>query len=117
MTNSTPPGLGLPDTKALTALQEHMRKLCAHFNWHASNERKFLLLVEEVGEMAKAIRRLEKIAQEPGKEMAPEAAHANLAEEFADIFSYLLDLANIYGVDLGKAYADKTAANFTRSWE
>lgn len=118
MTNTnTPPGLELPDLSTLTQLQEHMKKLCAHFGWVSESELKFLLMIEEVGELAKAIRRMERIAQESGKEMSMDAMQANLEEEFADIFGYLLDLANSYNVDLGRAYATKVAANFNRSWK
>jgi len=112
-----PPGLELPDLSVMTELQAHMKKLCEHFNWNEPTEAKFLLLVEEVGELAKAVRRMEKIAMEPGKEIDQDTVRANLAEEMGDIFSYLLDLANGYGVDLAEAYKAKTIANFNRSWK
>ncbi|MFO7899568.1 MAG: MazG nucleotide pyrophosphohydrolase domain-containing protein [Planctomycetota bacterium] len=55
----------------------------------------FLWFVEEVGELATALRR-------PGE-------HAELAEEFADVLAWLSTLASISGVELEEAvrkYAD-----------
>jgi len=49
----------------------------------------FLWFVEEVGELAEAIR-----------EGAPRKA---LAEEFADVFAWLVSLANIHGVEMDEA--------------
>lgn len=111
-----PAGLEFPATTQLTELQAHMKKLCAHFNWVAEPEKKFLLLVEEMGELAKAVRNKEKLSQEKTTK-DPIAVQQNLAEEFADVFSYLIDLANSYDVDLGKAYTEKMSANFGRTWE
>ena len=112
-----PPGLEIPDTTGLTALQDHIRRLCAHFDWTSSTERKFLLMTEEVGELAKAIRRMENIGQEPGKEMTATDARANLEEELADILNYLLDIANGYDIDIGEAYRAKMTRNLNRSWK
>jgi NTP pyrophosphatase (non-canonical NTP hydrolase) len=52
----------------------------------------FMWFTEEVGELARAL-----------KKHPPDAA--NLAEEFADVFAWLSTLASIAGVDLGKAAA------------
>lgn len=118
-TPSIPAGLTFPETSQLTDLQAHMRKLCDHFGWHMPPEKKFLLLTEEIGELAKAIRKMEKITvdtqQMVGK--TPQDLHDNLAEELADMFSYLMDIANSYDIDLGQAYTEKMSANFSRSWE
>jgi NTP pyrophosphatase (non-canonical NTP hydrolase) len=57
----------------------------------------YLWFVEEVGELAHAIANRER-----GK-----LDQANLEEEFADVLAWLSTLANICGVDLTKAVADK----------
>jgi NTP pyrophosphatase (non-canonical NTP hydrolase) len=40
-----------------------------------------------------------------------------LEEEFADVLSYLLDLANCFQVDLEKAFREKDRLNQTRTWD
>ncbi len=57
----------------------------------------FVLLIEEVGELATALH-----DNRPGKSPT-DAQKANLVEEFADVLAWLATLANIHGVDLTKA--------------
>ena len=53
----------------------------------------FLWLMEEVGELASAI--------------AEGHDKAELAKEFADVFAWLVTLANVEGIDLEKAVEEK----------
>ena len=48
-----------------------------------------------------------------------ERAHkqTELEEEFADVFAYLLDLANYFNVDLEQAFRTKDAVNQSRIWD
>ena len=64
----------------------------------------FMWFVEEVGELATA---LHKAAGEGGSTSGGE----NLEEEFADVLAWLCTLANINGVDLAQAVADKYITN------
>jgi NTP pyrophosphatase (non-canonical NTP hydrolase) len=57
-------------------------------------ERTFMWLVEEVGELSRALRR---------------ESPAEIAEEFADVLAWLNTLASIAGVDLAAAAAQKYA--------
>lgn len=57
----------------------------------------FVLLIEEVGELATALH-----DNRPGKSPTPEQ-RANLEEEFADVIAWLATLANIHDVDLERA--------------
>ncbi len=52
----------------------------------------FMWFVEEVGELSSALR---------------SPPDDNLPREFADVLAWLATLANIAGVDLGQAFADK----------
>lgn len=67
----------------------------------------FLLLMEEVGELATALHDNRAAAgpQNPmGKKRAVSAEErANLEEEFADVLAWLMTLANITGVDFEQA--------------
>ncbi len=104
-----------PDSADLPTLQAYMQAVCEARGWDSdSPERKFLLFTEEIGELAKAIRQHEHLYQETNK--TPENPLA-LAEEFADVFSYLLDLANTFQVDLTQAFKAKELKNAQRSWE
>jgi NTP pyrophosphatase (non-canonical NTP hydrolase) len=40
-----------------------------------------------------------------------------LASELADVMLYLLQLANVSGIDLEKAVLEKLQHNYTRDWD
>jgi len=73
----------------------------------------YLLLIEEVGELATALRRVtadsRAAAGSPAAALAEAiAAHRPaLREELADLLAHLLKLANDTGIDLEQAYLDK----------
>jgi NTP pyrophosphatase (non-canonical NTP hydrolase) len=73
---------------------------------------KMLFLTEEVGELAKAIR---KEAGTYGYKRPDSTDH--LAEELVDAFNYILDIANVYQIDLEAAFRAKWEINASRSWE
>jgi NTP pyrophosphatase (non-canonical NTP hydrolase) len=55
----------------------------------------FMWLVEEVGELATALRH---------------GTHAERAAEFADVLAWLATIANVSGIDLSQAVLDKYGA-------
>ena len=69
-----------------------------------------MLFLEECGEMAKAARKSQGIKTDKNSK------EYNLGHEIADVFIYLLDLCNYYGIDLEKAFRDKEEINKRRSW-
>jgi NTP pyrophosphatase (non-canonical NTP hydrolase) len=71
----------------------------------------FTLLVEEVGELAKAIRK------QNGQKVDRKKKQHDVEEELADVFWLILDLSNRLNVDLGAAFAAKEKVNATRTWE
>lgn len=71
----------------------------------------FTLLVEEVGELAKAIRKAN------GQKIGAHSQQHNVAEEAADVFWLLIDVCNRLDVDLAKAFSDKELVNQKRTWE
>lgn len=111
--------LDISENPTLNEVQAHFTRTCVHHKWDGiSNENVFLLFIEEVGELAKAIRKTSKLMGESAKGNSSEAEiRSNLEEEFADCFSYLIDLANRYDVKLGSAYQEKTRVNLKRTWE
>lgn len=73
-----------------------------HKHYYASDAARgtpgtFMWFIEEVGELSTALAN-----NAPGKTPTQEEKD-NLPEEFADVFAWLLTLANINGVDLAKA--------------
>jgi NTP pyrophosphatase (non-canonical NTP hydrolase) len=70
----------------------------------------FTLLVEEVGELAKAIRK------NNGQKVDKNSTHHDVEEELGDVLWLVLDLSNRLGIDLEKAFNDKEVKNQSRSW-
>jgi NTP pyrophosphatase (non-canonical NTP hydrolase) len=103
----------LPARPTLGELQTYVAEVCQERGWTKDTpSEKFLLFVEEVGELAKAMRKTAGLYQEQAKPRS-----MSLEEEFADVLSYLLDLANCYQVNLEAAFRAKEAVNQTRTWE
>ena len=103
--------LRLPERPTLPELQAWVAETCRRRGWdRASDLETFLLFVEEVGELARAFRDHRGLFQEAGKD------RGELAEELADVLSYLLDLSNRLGVDLEAAFRAKEERNAGRTW-
>lgn len=73
---------------------------------------KCLMLGEEVGELFKAIRKAEGV-----KVDNQNSKFGDIPEELADIFIFILSIANKYDIDLEKAFRDKEEINKKRIWE
>ena len=71
----------------------------------------FMLFLEECGELAKAARKSQAIQSDPNSRIH------DVSEEAADVFNYLLDICNQFGIDLEQAFRDKEVKNKTRRWE
>lgn len=103
----------LPAHPTLPELQHYLDEVCKERGWTKdSYAEKFLLFSEEIGELAKAIRKTQGLYQEKARQKRLE-----LEEEFADVLSYLLDLANYFQVDLETAFREKEQVNAARIWE
>jgi len=63
--------------------QERIKKIYYEKDVKRGKEKTFLWFMEEVGELAEAIRK-----------------NKNLGEEFADVFAWLVSLANLCEIDL-----------------
>jgi NTP pyrophosphatase (non-canonical NTP hydrolase) len=67
-----------------------------------------MLLIEEVGELAKAIRKIN------GQKTHQDSKIHNVEDELADCLWLLLDMSNRLDIDLEKAFRAKEAKNATR---
>ena len=103
----------LKDNPTLPDLQRYLDEICQERGWTKdSPSEKFVLFIEEVGELAKAMRKSAGLYEEQAKKR-----DMSLEEEFSDVFSYLLDLANCYHVDLEFAFRAKEQINQSRKWD
>jgi len=98
-------GMTLPELQAYIVRRSEERGFT-----NETAQDKFALLVEEVGELAKAMRPLH------GIKMADDAREQNIEYELADVFWMLLSLSASLGVDLETAVLAKEAKNQERTW-
>ena len=75
-------------------------------------EREMMLFIEEIGELAKAIRKNTNGSLDINKQY-----DVNVEEELADCFIYLLSIANMNHVDMFKAFKEKEEKNCNRIWK
>ncbi len=103
----------LADDASLRDIQAHLAETCKQNGWDKNSIFEvFLLFGEESGELAKAIRKMTGFKGEK----RPAGTEENLQEELADVFNYLLDIANRFDIDLTQAYKDKFTKNLDRTW-
>jgi NTP pyrophosphatase (non-canonical NTP hydrolase) len=77
---------------SLTDFQAKIRDMYLEKDLQRGIDGTFMWLMEEVGELATALR---------------QGTHQEKSEEFADVIAWLATIANVAGVDLGKAIQDK----------
>jgi NTP pyrophosphatase (non-canonical NTP hydrolase) len=96
--------------RPLSALQDYYRRVALARGYDREEARDcMLLLTEEMGELAHAVRKRLQLIRHDG--YAEETAVSN---EIADVQLYLVHLANVLGVDLALAVADKERRNAER---
>ena len=83
--------------KSLNYYKKITKEVCIEKGWqHVSVEYLWMFLIEEVGELASAIRR--------HKKQFPDRKKVNIEGEIMDVLSYLFQLADIFDIDLDKAW-------------
>lgn len=85
----TPPPAG---DVSLTDFQAKIRDMYYEKDVQRGVDGTFMWLMEEVGELASALR---------------QGTREELSGEFADVLAWLTTIANVAGIDLGQAIADK----------
>lgn len=101
---SVAPGAGIG------ALQSYYGRAAGRRGWDQEGARDTLLmLTEELGELARAVRKAEGLSRAGGYQ------EVNVAHEVADVQLYLVHLANTLGVDLATAVSDKERINAARA--
>ena len=104
----------LTDKSSINEIQSYIKEVMQirGFNKEKSSD-KILLLVEEVGELAKAIRRNE---SKLGIDKTKEYNYSSIESEIADVFIVLLSICDILNINLFKAFLDKEEENIKRVW-
>ena len=104
----------LSDKSSINEIQSYIKKVMEvrGFNKEKSSD-KILLLVEEVGELAKAIRKNER---KIGIDKTKEYNYSSIESEIADVFIVLLSICDILNIDLLKVFLDKEEENIKRIW-
>lgn len=102
-------GLPVPEP-ALRAFQHYYRRVAIQRGYHSEGPKECLLLmVEEVGELAREIRKREKLVRHGAVTGSSES------RELADIFLYVVHMANVLDVDLARIVQDKELINLQRA--
>ncbi len=95
--------------QGLTGLQRYYRRISERRGWGAeSPQDTLLLLTEELGELARAVRKATGLRRDGAY---PTAA---IEDELADAQLYLVHLANTLGIDIAAAVTAKEAINARR---
>lgn len=96
---------------SITDLQRLLRDFAAERNWEQFHTPKNLVmaLAGEVGELTEIFQWL--TADESAAVMADPVRAAHVREEVADVFAYLLRLADVLEVDLEASLIEKAAQN------
>ena len=104
----------LSDKSSINEIQSYIKKVMEvrGFNKEKSSD-KILLLVEEVGELAKAIRKNE---NKLGIDKSKECNYSSVESEVADVFIVLLSICDILNMDLLKVFLEKEEENIKRTW-
>jgi NTP pyrophosphatase (non-canonical NTP hydrolase) len=98
-----------PPAPALKAFQEYYRRTAIQRGYAKESARDCLLLmVEEIGELARALRRREKLVRHGSFK------GSNEAHELADVFLYVVHMANALGLDLASVVREKEFINLEK---
>lgn len=95
--------------ETLTGLRDELRAFCAERDWHRYHTPKNLAMALIV-EAAELVEHFQWATAEESLALAPEKL-ADVRDEVADTFIYLLELADVLGIDLIAAARDKMAKN------
>lgn len=103
--------ISLPKNPTLADYQTYIRQMVAARGFDKETVPEvFTLLVEEIGELAKAIRKAN------GQKMDQNSRQHDAEEEAADVLFLLINLCNLHNIDLEVAFRAKEDRNKQRNW-
>jgi NTP pyrophosphatase (non-canonical NTP hydrolase) len=99
----------VPPLPAIRPFQTYYARAAARRGYEKeSAQDTLLLMLEEFGELARALRKRQKLRRDHKQKLT------NEEQELADIFIYVVHMANVLGVDLGRAVHLKEHINIER---
>lgn len=102
----------LKQNPTLSDIQEYVHAVGVHRGFDKESvQDSFMLLAEEIGELAKALRKMHDV------KVANDSAVGKVEHEAADVFWMLLCVCNGLGIDLEQAMRDKEEHNKKREWK
>ena len=102
----------LPDNDSMTELQKYIWQMNIERGFNLEDPaKKMVMLMEEVGELAKAVRK------QVGLKFTDTTKRTEVAEELADVQIVLLGLASLMNEDMFDAVVAKERKNRERSWQ
>ena len=103
----------LNENSSVAEIQQYIRDMKKDRKFdNVTIEREMMLFLEELGELAKAIRKKTKGHLDVAKKY-----DTSVEEELADCFIYLLSIANMNDIDIFKAFKEKERKNCERIWK
>lgn len=105
------PMAAIPNDDSLKKLQSYIWQMNIEREFNTEDaSKKLVMLMEEVGELAKAVR------QTAGLKFTKTTKRTELTEELADVQIVLLGLASLLKVDMFDAIIEKEKKNRKRKW-
>ena len=105
----------LKQSSTLSDIQTYIKKVLQLRGFEDQTVKdKLLLLTEEVGELAKAVRK-----NSSGASVDPEKIqnYDSVESEIADVLIVLISVANILNIDIFKSLKEKEQININRKWK
>lgn len=97
---------------SLAAYQQYLKQVLSERGFDDETvSQKFMLLLEEAGEFAKAARTQANLTQ------ATDTSSEDLSDAVADMFTILIDICNQLNLNLEQAFIAREHKNQTRTWE
>jgi NTP pyrophosphatase (non-canonical NTP hydrolase) len=104
--------MNFPQDDSLQKLQAYIWEMNQQHGFNTSDpSKKLVMLMEEVGELAKAVRKIS------GLKFTDTTLQTDVREELADVQIVLLGLASMLDIDMREAVKEKEAKNRTRTWK
>lgn len=104
---------GFNEKTSLKDIQKYINRMIEERGFNKETPQDvMLLLTEEVGELAKEIRKTTKIKMDTNK-----TRETDVSGEIADVFMYVLSMCRVMNIDLLEALKEKEERNFKRTWE
>lgn len=103
----------LNNNSSMSDIQNYIKIMLEENNYNNTPLELLCYLTEEVGELAKEIRK-----NETNMEVdINKNYNSNIKDELADVFIYVLTIADKYNIDLLDALKKKETINLERTWE